>query len=381
MGKTSLLRYIASPEAWRVRELDLSRTFIVNVVCPTPFSPTAFWHEVLFEFKAYAEKDPALVAIADDLMRAETLTTRDIRQLLRAIGKREQSLVLLVDEFDAALQPHDTYSEMQMRAFLHELRSFIVHGKDGRFLSLVVATRRRIHELGPQVRSAATSPWYNHFLFLPLRLFDESEVQRLMEKMPDVFGLSDAERSWVRQVADGHPYLLQAALSILFRLHALEQPFELKGATQELVSIVEPFFAPLWDTSSPDERMLLMLIALGNYQERSGRRLKDFDYDAILSQRERKLRDLEERGLLTRSTSQVPNRYALVSSVMEWWIIKEIEARREEELEELEKVFSPLSRNRVEQIREALRQIRQSKIAFGSLEAWGQPAGAVRTTR
>jgi len=382
MGKTSLLHQVASPEGWRKYGADASQAFIIYIDCQAfaPFSPARLWQEILLEFKAQAEKETELNAIADELLRLEKIASRDFRKLLQAIGKREQFLVLIFDEFEAALQPHATYSEAEALAFLQEMRSLVSlmsrGSSEGMTLSYVLATRRRPSEVNPKLRSSA-SPLFNIFSSIGLKAFDEKEVEALLAKMPEAFALNTAERSWLDQIAGGHPYLLQAALCALFQLHVDGKPFDVKDTTQKFAGTVESFFRELWNDAAVKERLLLMLIALRNYERRTGKSLPGFrDYALIFNEYKHELRDLEERGLLSRRPQQTEDSYALLSAMMEWWIIKELEARHENESAEEAKSYLKLfDRQHAEQLRETLQSIRQNKVAFHAIDAWRQPLG------
>ena len=94
---------------------------------------------------------------------------------------------------------------------------------------------------------------------------------------------------------------------------------------------------------------------------------------------DRELCDLEERGVICRTTTERgKDVYSFTSSIMEWWVIKEIEDSKDEaELEQREKVFLNLSRKQVAQIKTVIRQIWQHKDAVKSIVEWvGKLAGA-----
>jgi tetratricopeptide (TPR) repeat protein len=380
MGKTSLLRNVTSPEVWRKHGADPSAALIAYVDCQLigVFSPSAFWRQVLIELQQQqqAKGNAALIEMAGQLASAETVSAREIRELLQAINTHERLLVVLLDEFDVTFQPHEAYSESEMSAFLAQLRALASHPSAAGSLSFVVATRRRPHELE---RPTTASPLSNILRPLPLKPFDDHETAALLAKMPDVFALSNREQGWIRQVAGGYPYLLQAALSILFRLHAEDKVFDVGQATQEFATIVEPLFGRLWHNASDEERIILTLIALQNFAAHTGKRLDELhDVVGLLNQYQRDLSTLEERGLLAWRDHEGPRRYALISSVLEWWIIKEIETCREDELQERVKTLTGLGQQPSVPLSEVLRHIWQNKVAVQNIGAWGTPPAGRR---
>ncbi len=165
---------------------------------------------------------------------------------------------------------------------------------------------------------------------------------------------------------------MQVALSIIFRLHAEEKNFKIKDATLELVTLAESLFLTLWNGASDVERVLLTLAALRDYEELmtpQGYLLKD--YKLIFSQFERELRELEERSIIIRHPNPDFYQYALFSPLMAWWIIKEIEARSDDEIVQQTEMFSNfLNSTRTTQILNLLLDVQAKKMAYKTLSAW-----------
>ncbi|MDQ3819295.1 MAG: hypothetical protein M3362_16685, partial [Acidobacteriota bacterium] len=182
---------------WRKRNFPIEKRVIITVDCSSilPFSPDRFRQEILLELREQTLGAMELTGSILDLAYASNVTIRDLRRLLVSLGRRGISLVLMIDEFDVALQPHETYSEAEMISFLHELRS-IAHSTEGQYFSSVVVMRRKPTEIllplpapppGSVLNSASSSltssflasPWYNHYFLVPLKLFDEAETRSL----------------------------------------------------------------------------------------------------------------------------------------------------------------------------------------------------------
>ena len=88
--------------------------------------------------------------------------------------------------------------------------------------------------------------------------------------------------------------------------------------------------------------------------------------DALLSQRERELNDLVERGLLTRDADGESHSFA--SSIMEWWVVQEIENCKDvEEIESREKIMLGLSRKQVDRLKGVIRQVWEQKETIKSI--------------
>ncbi|MFX1355536.1 MAG: AAA family ATPase [Promethearchaeota archaeon] len=371
IGKTSLLSYMASSQVWQRHGPTFPRPWVAYVDCmgAMPFSPERFWQLVLWELEEQVEGDKEIERLVDDLQSSSPLGVRNLLRLFRTFRDREQRLVLLLDEFEVTLVRDELDLEEARLELLAQLRMIIREPA----LSIVLATRRPFPEYFTEGWEG--SPLSNMFSSLRLGPFDESETRALLSEMPSAFALSEEERSWVRQVGGGFPYLLQAALYVLFQFHAEDLSFDVEGATEALSGRMEAFFSEIWDGASSEEQGLLALVAIGNLERRIGRRLYDFEYEAVVERYERALSNLEERGLVVRGEQEAPYRYALAPASLEWWIISEIEALDEDDVEEWTERFSSKSPDHrlTRQFRTAIRRIQRSGVAGRELEAWMQP--------
>jgi len=112
MGKSSFLRKLASEQTWQEYGLDSSKGIAVILNCQNliPFTPAGFWREALSLLHDKLESEPQLQAEIKPLL-AKTVTNDSLRQALKKLGRRDKFLVLLVDDFDAALVTNEQYTE------------------------------------------------------------------------------------------------------------------------------------------------------------------------------------------------------------------------------------------------------------------------------
>ncbi|MDZ7960948.1 MAG: ATP-binding protein [Aulosira sp. DedQUE10] len=366
MGKSSLLRYIAAPKIWQVRGRDISKALIISINCTgiSPFTASAFWREILSLLQDGTEDDESLQADIKQLLQEEKVEKGDLRRMLRKIGQRDKFLLLLLDDYDAALQPNDQYTETQMLTFLSEFRDLAVHSNEGKYLSTIVTTFRRLNELGPTIKPGG-SPWYNHYLFRLLRPLPATEVNnQLAIPIPGIL------RAGVLEIIDGHPALLQNAGYLLYDTLLAGKTPNIESFTQDFESATEQYFRDTWRFSTEEEQILLMLIALGRLQGRLNRNTRYAlgDIDLVFSQRSRELIDLEERGVIQRTLDEGKTVYSFNSSMMEWWVIQEINNTNEAQLEGREKVFLNLmSREQAGTVKKAIRWVWQHRDIVQSL--------------
>ncbi|BAY27871.1 hypothetical protein NIES2100_76980 [Calothrix sp. NIES-2100] len=366
MGKSSLLRYLASPIVWQARGRDATQAFIISINCTgiSPFTPSGFWREILSLLQDEAEGDDALYADIKQLLQEEKVEKGDLRRMLRKIGQRDKFLLLLLDDYDAALHPNDQYTETQMLTFLSEFRDLAVHSNEGKYLSTIVTTFRRLNELGPTITPGG-SPWYNHYLFRLLRPLPANEVNaRLAIPIPGNL------RAGVLDIIDGHPALLQNAGYLLYDTIQAGQTPDIESFTRDFESATEQYFRDTWRFSTEEEQILLMLIALVRLQGRLNRNTRYTlgDIDLVFSQRSRELIDLEERGVIGRRLEEGKTVYTFNSSMMEWWVIQEIYNTNEAQLEGREKVFLNLmSREQAGTVKKAIAWVWQHQDIVKSL--------------
>ncbi|MBW4560646.1 MAG: ATP-binding protein [Mojavia pulchra JT2-VF2] len=366
MGKSSLLRFIASPIVWQARGRDASKAFIVSINCTgiSPFTPSGFWREILSLLQDEAEGDDSLQADIQQLLQEERVEKGDLRRMLRKIGQRDKFLLLLLDDYDAALHPNGQYTETQMLTFLSEFRDLAVHSNEGKYFSSIVTTFRRLNELGPKITPSG-SPWYNHYLFRLLRPLPANEVNtQLTIPIPSTL------KAGVLEIIDGHPALLQNAGYLLYDTLQAGQTPNIQAFTRDFESATEQYFRDTWRFSTEEEQILMMLIALVRLQGRLNKNTRYAlgDMDLVFSQRSRELIDLEERGVIQRTLEEGKTVYTFNSSMMEWWVIQEIYNSNEAQLQGREKVFLNLmSREQAGTVQKAIHWIWQHRDVVQSL--------------
>ena len=235
------------------------------------------------------------------------------------MGKQDKFLVLLVDNFDAALVTNEQYTETEMETFLAQCRSLAVHVEESQYLSMIVTSLQPLSQLGPKPNPNA-SPWYNHYLFQSLKLFSISELVQILNIVRP-----PALRGEIISITGGHPSLVQIGG---FLIYGEMQP----GNNTDINSFADRFerdtghiFETIWKRCNPTEQALLMLIALLNMDGH----IEDQNFNLsgigrILTQHNRWLSTLEDRGVITSSSTETGKFYSFTSSLMKKWVIEEI---------------------------------------------------------
>jgi hypothetical protein len=210
-GKTSLLARVADPEvAQRYGVAPPAHVVVgVDVQSVTPFTVRRFWRRVAHYLRRMP-KLPLGDAIAAFLAR-EQPDIIDIEELLDAVSDAGSALVLLLDEFEWALQADTPDDATERRTFLAQLASLT--RRSPRSLSLVIATEQPLVDAMRVVDLWRGSPFPTIFTAIALRPLAPAEVHDLVLRTQQGEGTAPVERDAeaLYALSQGHPGILQAA--------------------------------------------------------------------------------------------------------------------------------------------------------------------------
>ncbi|WP_138497037.1 ATP-binding protein [Nostoc sp. PA-18-2419] len=366
MGKTSFLQKLESPQAWEDHGMDSSQAVIVRFSCEniTPFTPSDFWGEILSLVK---DKLAALEGEIDAILQVGKPTKDSLRQILRKLKVQDKYLVLLIDDFHVALETNQEYDEDAMQKFLSECRNLAVHSAEGQHMSMIVTSLKRLNELGPKLNPNA-SPWYNHYLFLRLKTFNNLEIDDIFKilRVPEL-------REAIKEITGGHPSLLQISGFLLHRDLLTANAPNVDKFVNEFESVTQQIFDNIWQRCSEVEQTLLMLMALSALKGRLHKQ-KQFDVsgiELIFSQREAELIKLEEQGVVTHTVHEEKNVYSFTSSTMERWVIQQLWQTDDKWLQAQEKVFFNLmSRQQMNKFTTAVKWLSKNQDKIPKIIEW-----------
>ncbi|MCF2146105.1 ATP-binding protein [Desmonostoc muscorum LEGE 12446] len=367
MGKTSFLQKLESPQAWEDHGMDSSEAVIVRFSCEniTPFSPSDFWGEIISVVKDKFAGQSAFEAEIDTILQAGKPTKDSLRQILKKLKVQNKYLVLLIDDFHVALDPKDEYDEDAMQRFLSECRNLAVHSAEGQHMSMIVTSLKRLNELGPKLNPNA-SPWYNHYLFLRLKTFNNTEIDDIFKilRVPEL-------REAIKDITGGHPSLLQISGFLLHRDLLTANAPDADKFVSDFESNTQQIFENIWERCSEVEQTLLMLMALSALKGRLHKQ-KQFDVsgiELIFSQREAELIKLEEQGVVTHNEEK--KIYSFTSSIMEHWVIQKLWQTDDKWLQAQEKVFLNLmSRQQMEKFTTAVKWLWKNQDKIPKIIEW-----------
>jgi hypothetical protein len=367
MGKTSFLRKLASEQTLQEHGIDTSKAVIVLLNCQNiiPFTPAGFWREALTLLCDQLDSEPQLQAeIKPSLER--TVTNDSLRQAIRRLGRKGKFLLLLVDDFDAALVSNDQYTEAEMGAFLAQCRSLAVHAEEAQYLSMIVTSLEPLSKPGSPLNPNA-SPWYNHYLFQSLKLFTTGELVQILNiiRPPTL-------RGEIINITGGHPSLVQIAGFLMYGNMQLGSNTDANSFARDFERDTQHIFQTIWTRCNPTEQALLMLIALLDMDGHIAD--KKFNLNGIgriLSQHRRWLSTLEDRGVIISSSTETGTFYSFTSPLMKKWVTEEILNTSDNLIRDKEQEFLNLiSRGQMKQVGQFISWVKNNPDTVQTLLDW-----------
>ena len=237
---------------------------------------------------------------------------------LNASGWR---LVLLLDEFDTILV-HPGLNQAEFYGGLRSLASRLDS------LALVIAARQPLGDLNRATAdfSRMGSPYFNFLQEVALGAFQERDALALIERGNERFSRKDF--AYLKQVAGGHPYLLQAAASALWEAYEDGERNAQKRYTQAgrgLFQQAAPTLQDTWRLWQPEMKKAFTIIGLDNLPRLLGEE-KKYDVEALvasISDYAPELRTLEMRGYIVADPA-LPGGWGIQAQVMLWWLAEEL---------------------------------------------------------
>jgi hypothetical protein len=216
IGKTSLLRYVADPAVAAAHGLHQSTHAIVylDTQSVTPFGADRFWRRVVRLLERAEIRE--LAAPVSRLLERPAIDVLDLEEFLDALSDQDVALVLLLDEFEWALQAGTPEAESESRNFLAQLASLARRAP--RVLALVVATSDPLPDVVRVINAWRGSPFPTIFTSVVLKPLGRAEADHLLDRALDgsevPFGEED--RKLLYSLSGGQPAALQAAAFSLF---------------------------------------------------------------------------------------------------------------------------------------------------------------------
>jgi hypothetical protein len=325
-GKTSLLEYLAAPEARKLYSACEKRLVFSYLDAHTlggQFSQAQFWEYVLrpLHERAIVPRPDSPLARAYQMCRENDFGCFVLERFLAQMELTVWRLVLMLDEFDVLLH----HPILNSAEFFASLRSLASRSRGA--LALVIASRRPLTSLNEDTRqfSRTGSPYFNFLDEITLGPWPDKDVAELLRRAEGRFNADD--RRFIAEVAGGHPYLLQVAAYELWEAYEegeRDPNRRRQQAGQKLYDEAARILGDTWRLWSPATRKAFTAVALA-------------DIPRLLEQREfhvkRLLRDMRDFGPEMRSlTTQgfvaedeaISGGWRVRPGAFLWWLADEL---------------------------------------------------------
>lgn len=255
IGKTSFLRYISDDDVQWEHNVDPKLHVFVYVDCRQELDQ-ATESQVLERLLEGVES----VVRHRDLELATCLggdseATDAFSRALEKIGAKGLKVVFLLDEFESLARNRSLAG-----SFFDHLRALADHPKKS--VAYVVASCIGLFDLSQERESLLSSPFFNIFRRVQLKLFSEDDSRHLIENLASQGGVCFPE-DWmdlVLTLGGQHPFFLQMAGYYAFETLNVDgrPPENGRTAFRELLErAAHPYIEASWHSLMEQERSIL----------------------------------------------------------------------------------------------------------------------------
>jgi hypothetical protein len=196
--------------------------------------------------------------------------------------------------------------------------------------ALVTSSRLELIELCHS-DAVKSSPFFNIFANISLRMFSRTEFELLVERAlaGTAVAFTGPELESVTGLAGLHPYFLQAACHMLYESYklGLDGPARMDFLAEGFRAEAIPQITDYWDNSSDYEKIVLTAAALLERADGSNAAFSLADLQRVFFRSEPWVERLAKRGMLMTAGG----RYRLFSSTAGPWILSQLTAELGEE--------------------------------------------------
>ena len=363
-GKTSLLGYLAAPEACKLYGASEKRLIFSYLDAHTlggQLSQAQFWEYVLhpLQERAIAPEPDSPLAQAYQMSRENDFGCFVLERFLAQMALTVWRLVLMLDEFDVLLH----HPILNCAEFFGGLRTLASRSRGA--LALVIASRHPLTALNNETQefNRTGSPYFNFLDEITLGPWPVKDIAKLLRRAEGRFTTKD--RRFIAEVAGGHSYLLQVAAYELWEAYEegkRDPNRRRQQAGQKLYDEAARILGDTWRLWSPATRKAFTAVALA-------------DIPRLLEKREfhvkRLLRDMRDFGPEMRSLTKqgfvaedesTPGGWRVRPQAFLWWLADELvrTVRRETPFEEWlqkQEFGVLLTRGEKEQLSKAVRAV------------------------
>jgi hypothetical protein len=309
-GKTSLLQYVSDSSLKSTLYGDRANQLIFSSLdigtLGSEFDQAQFWSRALETFQDHINTNDIAPSLSEayQVCQQNQFGNYVLEKLIAEIKKANLRLVLLLDGFDGLL-----HHKLNSTEFFGGLRQLASLSKGA--LALLITGNTPLAQLNQQTQyfNRTGSPYFNFMDEVILGALTEGEIDELLRLADDRF--TEDDRRFIKDIAGGHPYLLQLTASILWDIYedgdegeAMERQ---QSAGRVLYDQVKEKLDKTW--KSWDENMQKVFVSIALVSLEKPLKIRHIDVKSISQEINRykmELDNLERYGFL--KTDEKENR-------------------------------------------------------------------------
>jgi hypothetical protein len=317
VGKTSLLHYLMNKDVRAHYGVESDRYIFVYSdlqMVDANTTPVRFSQRLLHQIGLQTQ-DVGLKQMIDAARSQEVIDNFVMADLFDEVDAKNLHVVLLLDEFEKVTGNPNFGPD-----FFYGLRSLAIQHN----LTLITSSRSELIEL-THSEAIRSSPFFNIFANINVRLFSEAEAHELVTSALTGTGIqfTDKELFQIFSFAGYHPFFLQAACYFLFDAYTQDlspeerEQYLLQHYRQE----VAPHLDDYWRNSPDNEKIVLTALALLERDGKAGKHTFSLaQLQELYARSDQTLGRLEKRSLLVNRDDG----YTLFNLALGEWVIREI---------------------------------------------------------
>jgi len=261
-GKTSVLQYLLDPSQLALYGDRADQLIFSHLDVSTwgeQFDWVQFWKAALHPLYEQIQQDETSALYkAYQICRDNDFGDYVVERLLIKLKAANKQLVLVIDDFDTVLR----LPLRKSAQFFGSMRSLTTRSQDA--LSVVIAINTSLRDLTNEVGKSTNtgSPYFNYMNEVVLMPLSDHEIDNLLNQATTHFSKEDC--TFIKDMAGGHPYLLQTLASCLWALYQrpeLSDPKQRQQqATKDFYSTVTEALERIWGSWQLTTQQVMMAV-------------------------------------------------------------------------------------------------------------------------
>lgn len=303
-GKTSILACLAERDSEikarlygdRAEELIFSYFDISRMDSDSQTTKEVqFWERVLQPLEDHIAQDTqSSLWKAYENCRNKSFETYALEKLIAQIKQADWQLILLLDGFDGLLK-HPNLNSPELFGSWRSLASLSKGA-----LTLIITSNKSLQQQNQETEhfNITSSPYFNIFQEVVLGSLPDSAVDKLLHQGSQYF--TDEDYHFIKEIAGGHPYLLQVVASMLWNAYEKDLTKPQQHVEQAVHNEVKETLSNIWQSWTSNIRKAFTMVALTHLETSPTQAKRTNQFIDNISNFELELEDLEKHGFVTK---------------------------------------------------------------------------------